>query len=86
MPRLTPQHWKTLYALYQKLGFYKDREKGDHIVMKREGSPRPIILPKYSEVDVGIIASNNRTAELSREKYLEMIGVVLTKKIPPNKK
>jgi len=41
--------------------------------MSKPGVNRPIVIPKYDEVDVDIIKSNLRTAQISREKYFELL-------------
>ena len=73
MPRLTPQHWKTLECIFEKDGFVFEREEGSHRVYSKPGCARPIIIPKYSEVGVEIIQSNMRTAGMSRETYFQLL-------------
>ncbi|CAI2719041.1 type II toxin-antitoxin system HicA family toxin [Nitrospina watsonii] len=73
MTRLTPQHWKTLLKAYQKLGFEKDRERGDHIILTKPGVPRPLVLPKYESVDIDIIQANMRSGGFTREEYLKAL-------------
>lgn len=73
MSRLTPQHWKTLQKVFQKAGFRHNRTAGSHLVMTKPGVPRPVITPMYDEVGRDIIASNLRTAGLSREKYFRLL-------------
>ncbi len=73
MPRLTALHWKKLVCVFEKDGFRKDREHGDHIVMVKSGVARPVIIPKYSEVGIDIIKSNMRTACMSRERFLDLL-------------
>ena len=41
--------------------------------MVRPGTPRPVIIPKYSEVGRDIIQANLRTAGLSRDAYLALL-------------
>jgi len=41
--------------------------------MNKPGVDRPIVIPKYNEVDIDIIKANLRTAQLSREKYFELL-------------
>ena len=68
-----PIHWKRLQCVFEKAGFKHNRTSGDHIVMTKPGVSRPIIIPKYSAIDVEIIKSNMRTAQISREKYFELL-------------
>jgi len=52
--RLTPTDWKTLKCIFEHAGFSFEREKGDHIVLSRPGTPRPVIIPKYSSIGLDI--------------------------------
>ena len=74
MPRLTPQSYQKLIRVFRKAGFSIQRTHGSHVIMSKPGITRPIIIPKYDEVDVDIIKANLRTAQLSREEYFALIG------------
>ncbi len=74
VPRLTPQHWKILACVFEKDGFVFEREEGSHRAYNKPGCARPIIIPKYSEVGVEIIQSNMRTANMSRERYFQLLS------------
>jgi hypothetical protein len=41
--------------------------------MSKAGVERPIVIPKYREVDVQIIKANLRTSKLSREEYFMLL-------------
>lgn len=73
MPRLMPLHWKRLECIFKKVGFIVEREHGDHIILVRKGTLRPVVIPKYKEVGVDIISSNMRTACMSREEFFELL-------------
>ncbi len=73
MPRLTPVDWKTLECIFMKAGFVFDRQKGDHRSYVREGCLRPVVIPKYKEIDVDIIQSNMRTAGMNRKEYFQYL-------------
>lgn len=73
MPRLTPQSYQILVRVFKKAGFTVKRTHGSHIIMNKPGVDRPIVIPKYDEVDVDIIKANLRTAQMSREKYFELL-------------
>ncbi|MBA7595932.1 MAG: addiction module toxin, HicA family [Calditrichaeota bacterium] len=76
MPRLTPTNWQTQVKIFELDGFTFDRTKGDHICMEKSGVARPVIIPKYSEVGRDIIKANMRTANMSRERYFELLNQV----------
>ncbi len=73
MPRLVPQHYRVLIKIFEKAGFVVKRTRGSHIIMNKSGLDRPIVIPKYDEVDVDIIKANLRTAQLSREEYFKLL-------------
>lgn len=73
MPRLTPIKWKTLACIFEKDGFVYNRTHGDHMAYIKNGCARPIIIPKYKEIDVEIIKNNMRTANMSRKKYFNYL-------------
>jgi predicted RNA binding protein YcfA (HicA-like mRNA interferase family) len=55
MPRLTPQHWKTLECVFLRSGFTFVRQASSHRVYEKPGVLRPIIIPEYGEIDIEII-------------------------------
>jgi predicted RNA binding protein YcfA (HicA-like mRNA interferase family) len=73
MPRVTAIHWKILECIFKKDGFVFERQKGDHRCYVKNGIPRPVIIPTYKEIDPKIIASNMRTANMSRDRYFELL-------------
>lgn len=75
MPRITPCHWKKQVAVFRYLGFTIQRQSSSHVVMKREDRPtrRPVVIPKYDSIGVEIILNNIRSAEITREEYLDSL-------------
>jgi len=73
MPRLAPKHYRVLQKIFERVGFKVKRTRGSHIIMNKPGIDRPIVIPKYDEVDVDIIKANLRTAQLSREEYFKLL-------------
>lgn len=74
MPRLTPQSWKTLEAVFLQDGFVFVRQSSSHRVYEKPGVLRPVIIPQYDEIDVEIIRGLLRTAGMSRERYFELLS------------
>lgn len=77
MPRITPTHYKKLVSIFEKEGFRVIRQKGDHLVLTKPGISRPIIIPMYKEMPVFIIKNNLRIADISRERYFQLLRQVL---------
>ena len=73
MPRLTSQHYRVLIKVFEKAGYSVKRTRGSHIIMNKPGVERPVVIPRYEEVDVDIIKANLRTAKLSREEYFRLL-------------
>ncbi|MFQ6071024.1 MAG: type II toxin-antitoxin system HicA family toxin [Candidatus Aminicenantales bacterium] len=55
MSKITPQSYRVLIKVFQRAGFLVKRVKGSHIIMNKPGVERPLVIPKYNEVDVEII-------------------------------
>jgi len=62
-----------LEKIFLKDGFVFDRESGDHRAYVKDGILRPVIIPRYDEIDKDIILSNMKTARMSRERYFELL-------------
>ncbi len=74
MSGLKPVPWKTLERVFLKAGFKFERQVGSHRTYSKEGVLRPIVIPAHStEVTIGVIKNNLKTACLSREEYLKLL-------------
>jgi predicted RNA binding protein YcfA (HicA-like mRNA interferase family) len=76
MPRFTPEHWRTLEAVFVAAGFRFARQEGSHRSYLREGVARPVVIPVYREVSMFIIRNNLKTAGLSRDEYFRLLAQV----------
>jgi predicted RNA binding protein YcfA (HicA-like mRNA interferase family) len=74
MPKLSPVPYKTLAKVFEVEGFRCVRIEGDHMVFTKPGILRPVVIPKAASVPVFVIKNNFRTAGISRERYLELLG------------
>ena len=73
MSRLIPVHWKVLECIFKKAGFSFDHQRGSHRVLTQDGCLRPLIIPRYEEIDVDIIRGLMRTAGMSRKEYFQLL-------------
>jgi len=73
MSRLTPQHWRTLERVFMRAGFKLVRQASSHLVYEKPEVLRPVIIPKYDEVDPSIISGLLRTANMTRAEYLRLL-------------
>lgn len=74
MPKISPQPWSKLVKVFELEGWEYLGTSGDHIQMKKDGSLRRLVIPKKKEVPVFIILNNLRTAQISRDKYFELLS------------
>lgn len=73
MSRLAPIHYQTLIKVFRKAGFVIKRQESSHIIMVKEGVPRSLVIPAYTEVQVSIIRGLLRSAGISRTEYLLLL-------------
>lgn len=75
--KITPVHYTVLVKVFELEGFKVSREKGDHIIMTRAGIKRPLVIKKSPKmVPVTHIRTNINTAEISRERYFQLLDKV----------
>jgi len=74
MPKFTPEHWRTLEAVFTAAGFHLARQEGSHRSYVKPGIARPVVIPTYKEVPVFIIRNNLKTAGLSRDEYFALLN------------
>lgn len=73
MPRIAPIPYQKLVRVLEMEGFALVREKGDHMIFSKPGILRPLVVPRYDALPVFIIKNVLRTAQISRERYLELL-------------
>ncbi len=73
MPPLRPISHKWLVKVFEREGFSFSRQHGDHLIYTKPGVKRPLVIPAYDEVPVFIIKNLLRAAEMSRERYFELL-------------
>jgi predicted RNA binding protein YcfA (HicA-like mRNA interferase family) len=67
-------------------GFSESRTRGDHLVMSRPGSARPVIIKMDSNLGEDIIQSNKRTMGLTTSEFEDFLDQVQGKKKKSKKK
>ncbi|GAC1624589.1 MAG: hypothetical protein PVS2B2_11400 [Candidatus Acidiferrum sp.] len=73
MPRIVPVPFQKLVRVLEKEGFALVRERGDHMIFSKPGILRPLVVPRYDALPVFIIKNVLRTAQISRERYFELL-------------
>ena len=74
MSRIVPIPYRKLVRVLEMEGFAFVRERGDLMIYTKAGILRPIVLPRYDALPVFIIKNVLRTAQISRERYLELLN------------
>lgn len=60
--------------MFEADGFAFDHQHGSHIVMTKDGVPRPLVIPEKRDVATFIIRGLMRTAGMSRKRFLELLS------------
>lgn len=76
MSRIVPIPYQKLARILENEGFTLARQRGDHLVYTKPGILRPVVVPRYNPLPVFIIKNALRTAQISRERYFELLSVV----------
>ena len=75
--RLTPIGYRLLIRVFEREGFAIARRRGDHIMMTKPGARRPVVIKTSPRlVPVSHILANLRTAELTRERFFDLLEQV----------
>ena len=70
--KITPIPARDLIKVFQKFGFIVKRQKGSHVQMVKPGF-RTIVIQESNSVPVFHILANIKTAEITREEYLQAL-------------
>lgn len=69
MPKLPSLSGKEAIAVFMRLGFQIVRQKGSHVVLRKEDVG--CVLPLHKELAVGTLRSAIKQANLTIEEFLE---------------
>ena len=64
---------KEVVKALEKAGFYVKRQKGSHIVLRRDSPFAQVVVPDHKSVDTGTLASILSGADLSVEDFIKLI-------------
>lgn len=72
LPRLSG---KEVIKLLSKADFTLVRQKGSHIIMKKQTSEeiRTVVVPNHKEIDTGTLVEIIRQAGLTRDEFLNLL-------------
>jgi predicted RNA binding protein YcfA (HicA-like mRNA interferase family) len=57
----------------QKSGFYVKRQKGSHIVLRRDNPFAQVVVPDHKSIDTGTLASIIEGADLSIDNFIKLL-------------
>ncbi|NLD38345.1 MAG: type II toxin-antitoxin system HicA family toxin [Desulfatiglans sp.] len=69
MPELPIISGDEVIRVLKRLGFYEVRQKGSHVVMRREH--KGCVIPRHKEVAVGTLKSALKQAGISSDIFIE---------------
>ena len=64
---------KEVVKALQRAGFYVKRQKGSHIVLRRDNPFTQVIVPDHKSIDTGTLASILDGADLSIEDFVKLM-------------
>lgn len=69
MPELPRISGDQAIKVFIRLGFYQARQKGSHVVMRRQD--KGCVIPRHKELALGTLRSAIRQAGLTVEEFVE---------------
>lgn len=72
LPRLSG---KEVIKILSKIGFMPVRQKGSHVILKKENEfgKKALVVPLHKEIDRGTLLEIIRQADLKKEEFLNLI-------------
>ncbi len=64
---------KELIKALQKAGFYIKRQKGSHIVLRRDNPFAQVVVPDHKSVDTGTLSNILDGAGLANEDFIKLL-------------
>ena len=76
MPKLPPVRGETLARVLELEGFVRQRIRRSHLSMTKPGLKRPVVIKLNAELGPDLLLNNLRTANMSRDRFLELLKQV----------
>ncbi len=73
MAALPSVHYRKVVKAFEAMGWNKVRQKGDHIIMVKEGHHATLSIPAHNPVAKGTLRSLIRSAHLTIEEFTEKL-------------
>ena len=73
MGRLPVLSGRGCIKVLEKVGFYKKRQSGSHIVLRRDEPFTQVVVPDHEELDRGTLRAIIRQAGLGKDDFLKLL-------------
>ena len=75
MPKLPIVSGAEAVKALQRLGFFVDRQRGSHVVLKKitDGGERGCVIPMHKEIALGTLRSALKMAGISPEEFSDAL-------------
>lgn len=64
---------KKVVKTLKRAGFYFKRQKGSHIVLKRDKPYARVIVPDHKSIDTGTLDKILKDADMTVEKFIKLM-------------
>ena len=64
---------KQVIKVLQKAGFYSKRQKGSHVVLRRDDPFAQVTVPDHKTIDTGTLSAILDSSNLSIEEFLKLL-------------
>jgi predicted RNA binding protein YcfA (HicA-like mRNA interferase family) len=64
---------RTVVKALKKAGFYVKRQKGSHIILRRDVPFAQVVVPDHKSMDTGTLANILDGADLTAEEFLILL-------------
>ena len=64
---------RTVVKALKKAGFYVRRQRGSHIIMRRDNPFNQVVVPRHKSIDTGTLDIILEGANLSVEEFIALI-------------
>ena len=64
---------RTVVKALKKAGFYVKRQKGSHIILRRDVPFAQVVVPDHKSIDTGTLANILDGADLTAEEFLILL-------------
>ena len=64
---------RTVVKALKKAGFYVKRQKGSHIILRRDVPFAQVVVPDHKSMDTGTLANILDGADLTEEEFLILL-------------